>query len=283
MTVRAALTLALALFATPAAAQDTPAPPPPLLNAMFSDHAVLQRGQPVRVWGNAAPRARVTVTLASARRVVRADSAGAWSATLPAMSAGGPYELTARTPGASQTASDVMVGDVYLCSGQSNIEFSVRGALNGAFEASRANDTNIRHMRIEQRAIGEPQTNFANAPPWQVASPETVPGFSAACYFMARELRRTIDVPMGLVTSAWGGSNIRAWVSQPTLRTVGQWNQALDMLALHQRDPLAGEAAWGEMAEAVVRAQLLGVRPALASGSRRELDRRRAERHLGRR
>ncbi|MFP5391447.1 MAG: hypothetical protein ACLGI6_07875 [Gammaproteobacteria bacterium] len=117
--------LAHALFVLAAGAAHAQAPAPAFAH-IFSDHAVLQRGEPLTVWGSAAPSQQVTLSLNGASASVSADAHGKWRATLPAMTAGGPYTLTASAGGASATLKDVMVGDVFLCSGQSNMAFPVR-------------------------------------------------------------------------------------------------------------------------------------------------------------
>src|SRR5436190_19974777 len=119
----AALAIAL-LAATPA--WSAPLLHPPLLHPMFGDHAVLQRGQPIRVYGQAPSGAEVKVELNNQTAAARADAGGQWSVTLPAMSEGGPYTLRASAGGESQQISDVLVGDVFLCTGQSNMQLSLR-------------------------------------------------------------------------------------------------------------------------------------------------------------
>ena len=112
-----------------------PAPPPDLLHPMFQDHAVLQRDQPIRVYGNAASGTNVSVTLGAGTASAAADSSGHWTATLPAMPAGGPYTLTATSGGKTETASDVLVGDVFFCTGQSNMALAQAAAGNAAADS----------------------------------------------------------------------------------------------------------------------------------------------------
>lgn len=245
----AAWAFALILFAlvgaAPAVAQEAAQP---LLHTMFQDHAVLQRDQPLRIWGHAPPRAQVVVTLAGQRRVVRAARDGAWSATLQPIAAGGPYDLEVRTHGAEQIVRDVLIGDVWLCSGQSNMAWSVGSSLYSQFEIANSANANIRHFYIAERSALAPLAAFPTTPSgWEVAGPDTVADWTAACYFFARELRRNVDVPMGLVNASWGGSNIRAWISSPSLRRIGSWNDQLDLLDLKARDEPAAIAQWGSL------------------------------------
>jgi sialate O-acetylesterase len=125
---------------------------PQLLHPMFQDHGVLQRDRPITVHGDAAPGAAVTVTIGRASVEARASADGHWTATLPPMSAGGPYVLTAGANGETRTASDVLVGDVFLCAGQSNMAFSQRQADGAADDARAATDGQIRQINIPSNA-----------------------------------------------------------------------------------------------------------------------------------
>ena len=200
--------------AAPAAAQQQA----PLLHALFQDHAVLQRDQPNRVWGVAAPGETVTVELAGKGASARAGGDGRWQAQLPAMKAGGPHTLIARTAAAKQSVADVMVGDVWLCSGQSNMELQVWRTLDARAEIAGAGNDRIRLLAVPQSGSVEPQATFSSPVQWRPVDPESVRDFSAACYYFARELQKSVDVPMGLVSAAWGGSRIQAWTSAPALR-----------------------------------------------------------------
>lgn len=222
-----------------------------LLHQLFRDHSVLQRDRPIAVWGQAESGEAVTVSLGSSSARVQADAAGRWSAVLPAMSAGGPFVLRAQgSSGATQSANDVLVGDVFLCSGQSNMELPVLRADNNQGEiASSANNT-IRMLTVEQLASPTPQALFPRPVTWQIASAETVPKWSAVCFFFARELQRTVHVPIGLVHSSWGGSNIRPWMSAEALRSIGGYESALDVLALYARDRAAAQSRFAAQWEA---------------------------------
>jgi len=242
----AALALALAPLAQ-AQAQDTTTPAAPLLHSLFQDHAVLQRDQPLRVWGRAEPGEQVKVEIAGKRARVRAGADGHWEASLPALKAGGPYVLTAQAGQARQVVSDVMVGDVWLCSGQSNMELQVWRSLDARAEIAGAGNDRIRLLTVPQVAQVEPQRGFSEPVAWTPVDPDSVRDFSAACYFFARELQKTVDVPMGLVNAAWGGSRIQAWTSARQLRTLGRYDAELDVLERYARDPMEAVGAWGEL------------------------------------
>jgi len=222
-----------------------------LLNPVFQDHAVLQRDEPINVWGEAAPHETLSVSLGIHTASARADERGHWHATLPAMPAGGPHELVVRTQSEqAQTASDVLVGDVWLCSGQSNMVLQVLRSLDSRSEiANSANDA-IRMLTVAETSSPRPLDRFAQPVMWQVATPASVPDFSAACFYFARELRKTVEVPMGLIVSALGGSRIEPWMSEGALRAAGGNDDALDVLALYAERPAAANARWGLMWEA---------------------------------
>jgi sialate O-acetylesterase len=234
------LVLLLVLFAPAARAQS-----PPLLYPLFRDHAVLQRDRPIAVWGQAAAGESVTVSLASSSARGKADASGRWSALLPAISAGGPFVLTAQGgSGAIQSVSDVLIGDVFLCSGQSNMELDVLRAGDSRNEISNSANNSIRLLNIEHAVSPLPLLTFQNPVVWQIAAPESVPDWSATCFFFARELQKTIQVPIGLVQSAWGGANIRPFISATGLHDLGGYDAGLGILRLYAKDPSAAQGAF---------------------------------------
>lgn len=248
----AAVLSALLLVAggTSAFAQTPTAPAAPsiTLGQPFGDHGVLQRDRPISVWGQAAARERVTVSLADRSVEVRADRDGHWRAVLPALPAGGPYVLTATAAsGAVKTASDVMVGDVFLCSGQSNMEQPLRYAVHAWNPVATADDAAIRLLTVSKDSDATDQTAWRNPVGWSVATPDSAADFSAVCFYFAQDLRRTERVPMGLIHDSWGGSAVQAWISEPTLRRLGGFDDKLDVLARYPTDPVGAQAAWGEV------------------------------------
>ncbi len=227
-----------------------------LLNVLFQDHAVLQRDRPINVWGHAGAGESVTVSLGGASAHARADASGLWSAVLPAAAAGGPFVLTAQSDsGARQTAGDILVGDVFLCSGQSNMEMSVDRTGDSFNEvASSANNT-IRMLTVAHSASPTPLTEFDHPVSWQVAGPQTVGAWSATCFYFARELQKTVHVPIGLVHSSWGGTNIRPWISASGFHARGGYDQSLQTLALYAKDQPAAQARFASQWEAWWRAR----------------------------
>ena len=232
-----------------------------LLYTTFQDHAVLQRQAPIPVWGTTTPGAAVTVTLAKvgdAARIppaagshltVRAGPDGRWQATLPALPAGGPYTLTAAsTSGARETVSDILIGDVFLCSGQSNMEYPTRLASDYDQDVNNAGNSQIRLFHIERFRSVVPRVTFGAGAHWEVTSPQSVREFSAVCYFFGRELQPAVGVPIGLIESAWGGSVIQAWISAPRVRRLGGYDRYLDLLPVYARSPAQARQEWNRIA-----------------------------------
>lgn len=179
------------------------------LPGFFGDHMVFQRDIPIPVWGWADPGEKVTVLLGDGGAVeATADALGRWSAKLPVMKAGGPHQLVV-TGRNKLVIQDVLVGEVWLCSGQSNMEWTVGSSLNPEKEIPAANHPKIRHMKVSRVTAGYPQEDLKST--WQVCSPATVGSFTAAGYFMARKLHEELDVPIGLINSSWGGTRIEPW------------------------------------------------------------------------
>ena len=212
---------------------------------LFRDHAVLQRDRPIAIWGQAAAHDLVTVSLASATVRTQADDGGVWRATLPAMPAGGPFVLSARTASGSVSVSDVLLGDVFLCSGQSNMEFPVQRADDAPNEIANSANARVRMLTVAHAASPVPLTRFAEPLSWQIAAPDTVAGWSAVCFFFARELQRTIHAPIGLIHSSFSGSNIRAWISAAGLPRGADYERGVQLLQLYARDPRQAQLQFG--------------------------------------
>lgn len=222
----------------------------PLLHELFQDHVVLQREQAINVWGRAEPGESLTVTLASSNVQAKADSSGVWRSSLPSMSAGGPYQLSVTAAsGEKQVVDDVMIGDVWLCSGQSNMVLQVHRALDSRSEILNSANDAIRMLTVPLADNIVPQYGFGSPVQWLKASPQTVPEFSAVCLYFARELQKKDKVPMGLINAAWGGSKIQSWMTTGALRSMSGYDGALDALALSGKDQLAANARWATIWE----------------------------------
>lgn len=236
--------VALSVGIVPAHAQSAA----PALANIFGDHAVLQRDRPIAIWGSATPGTPVTVKLDDRSVTSQAGNDGKWRTTLPAMKAGGPYTLEVSGGGATQRLADIMVGDVFLCGGQSNMEFQVKHA-TGLEVIPSANDAALRFTTIPDSSKTAPAGDLAKRVDWRSVTPETVGDVSAVCYFMARSLRGTEKVPMGFIASEWGGTRIESWISAPALGTQPGFTEGLNAIAMFDRDPAAATAADGARRE----------------------------------
>ena len=180
---------------------------------VFGSHMVFQRDQPLIIWGWATPGETVTVQLGDARQTATANDRGEWKATLPALPASGPFTLTVRGS-STVTCDDVMIGEVWLCSGQSNMEFGVGNLKNAREEIAAANHPGIRLLMVENRWTPTPQSDMDGK--WKVCTPQSVAeggwsGFSAVAYFFGRDLNEKLGVTIGLIEPDWGGTRIESW------------------------------------------------------------------------
>ncbi|OPZ26911.1 MAG: Glycosyl hydrolases family 2, sugar binding domain [Lentisphaerae bacterium ADurb.BinA184] len=213
-----------------------PPPPRPFLNPLFSDHMVLQRDVETTVWGWTQPGAAVNVTLAGQTAAAVADAQGKWLTRLGALPAGGPHSLTVSGP-QTETVEDVLIGDVWVCSGQSNMQMTVAASMNAREEIAAAEHPQIRQFSVPWCGFNPGHTGVMHTEPqdvvisrWEVCSPETAGNFTAVGYYFARELRKSVDVPVGLIRAAVGGSSIVSWCSLPVIQAVPELKGQLDSL-----------------------------------------------------
>ena len=188
----------------------------------FSDHGVLQREAPIHIWGWSDPKEHVTVRFHAQTRETTANEYGEWSLWLTPESAGGPYTMSVTgAGGAPITVSDLLVGDVWLASGQSNMEFPLKGfpgqavLKNGAEEIANATLMQVRLLRIEHKAANFPTSDVGAI--WTTCTPATAADFSAVAYFFGREIQQKEHVPIGLIDSTWGGTPVDTWTSLDSL------------------------------------------------------------------
>jgi sialate O-acetylesterase len=185
------------------------------LPALLSDGMVLQRDLPIHFWGMASPGENVTVTFLNHAAASAADSLGRWNVYLPPVSAGGPYEVTIQ--GTNRIVlHDVLVGDVWIASGQSNMEFPMRQLANAEQEITAANFPNI-HLLIVKRSASEYPLPDMTTTGWAACSPQSARDFSAVAFYFAREIQQKEKVPLGIIQSAWGGTVAEAWTSMDAL------------------------------------------------------------------
>jgi len=180
------------------------------LPALFTDHMVVQRDQPLKVWGWADPSESVVVSIGNSKATAVADATGKWHLELPPMPANkSPSSLIIQGTNRIEI-KDILVGEVWVCSGQSNMEWSVAASMNPQEEIAAANHPLIRHIKVPLVPSMIPLENFQSS--WQVCSPNTSAGFTAVGYYMARELSIKLDIPVGLINSSWGGTRVEPWI-----------------------------------------------------------------------
>jgi len=177
---------------------------------------VLQREMKIPVWGTAGPGEQVTVTLNNQKSEATADASGQWKTTLPAMEAGGPYALTAAGSDTA-TVNDVLIGEVWLFAGQSNMEWGTGYVINHDQELPAANFPKIRLCQIPHTVKDQPAADVPAS--WSPCTPESVFKFSGVAYFTGRELFKKLNVPIGLIQVSWSGTNIEGWMSHEALLT----------------------------------------------------------------
>ncbi len=193
---------------------------------MFSDSMVLQRDQPVKVWGWATAGSEISVSIADQKTQAKANDEGRWTLQLDALSAGGPHVLTISGDGGNVEVKDVLVGEVWLCSGQSNMAMTVSRSNNAAQEAESAKHPQIRMFKVGSPHSVEPKETCTGN--WSVCSPKTVGGFSATAYFFGRRIHKELNVPIGLINSSVGGTSVESWTSMPAQTAVPSIKPRLD-------------------------------------------------------
>ena len=181
------------------------------LPALLADHMVIQRGLPVHVWGMAAPHEAVSVTFRGETKSATADDDGRWSVFLSPGEAGGPFQVSVKATN-SITLSDILVGDVWVASGQSNMEFAMKSLANAPTEIAAAQYPRIRIFRVNQKPADYPLDDVKSKG-WAACTPETVADSSAVAYFFARNIQQKLGVPIGLIETFWGGTPAESWTS----------------------------------------------------------------------
>lgn len=220
--------IALALLATMQLHAAVALPP------FFSDNMVLQRNSEVKFWGRAARNSTVTIVTSWNGKTTKttADAQGSWEATLRTPKAGGPYKITI-SDGEPSVLNNVLIGEVWLCTGQSNMELRIDDKVIG-WEEEKANAsklTNVRLLQVEKRTSIKPTDDITiyNGG-WQECSAESIANFTAAGYFFGKYLSEALKVPVGLIETCWGGTVAEAWTSGPSLRDIPEFNDRLDVL-----------------------------------------------------
>ena len=182
------------------------------LPAILSDNMVLQREAPVKIWGWADKNSSILIEFNGQTIKAKANGKGAWQALLKPMKHGGPFEMKISDRSGAILLSNILIGDVWLGSGQSNMEWIVKNTNDAKEEIATGNYDNIRLFTVDQAMSYSPKEDVTGGP-WQVCSSHTVGEFSAVAYFFGRKLMKELDIPIGLINSSWGGTNIETWIS----------------------------------------------------------------------
>ncbi|MEC9122671.1 MAG: sialate O-acetylesterase, partial [Verrucomicrobiota bacterium] len=194
---------------------------------LFGDRMVLQSGKDVAIWGWAVPGEEVTVSFGGQSNKTEADAKGSWLATLPAMKKSfDGRELKVSSNSGKRIIKDVLVGEVWVCGGQSNMEWTLRSTRDADLEMLSVNHPDVRFIRLPKVARFEPQDDFPVESPtkpegnWRLCIPVQAENCTAVGYYFARRLRRVLDSPVGLVDVSWGGTMAQHWVRKDTLRPI---------------------------------------------------------------
>jgi sialate O-acetylesterase len=198
------------------------------LPGLFGDHMVIQRSQPVPVWGWSSPDEKLIIKFNQQKKEVVADHGGTWHVTLDPEQAGGPYEFSVIGK-TSLIIHDVLVGEVWICSGQSNMEFELKSAHNANTEIMTANYPEIRQIKIPLTLSSSPRKDIP-ATEWNICTSKTVGDFTAVGYFFARELVKRLHVPVGLINSTWGGTMVETWTSRGALEKSPEFRSVIDSM-----------------------------------------------------
>lgn len=187
------------------------------LAAIFDDHMVLQQQSPTPIWGWSYSTQEIIIKVSWDTTTVKlkTDNTAFWGTTLFTPVAGGPHTITVTAGGETIALKDVMTGEVWLCSGQSNMEWSMNASLDGKSDMDKVNDPNIRLFDVPNSAAMTPQVRGEGA--WKVANPENVKSFSAVAYYFGKKLNTTLNVPIGLINASWGGTPAETWTPRESI------------------------------------------------------------------
>jgi sialate O-acetylesterase len=210
------------------------------LPKIFGDNMVLQRNKSIPVWGWGSPNEKITIRFDHQTKNVTTDLNGNWKVNLDKEIAGGPYQLVIKGLN-TITFKNVMVGEVWICSGQSNMEMPIEGwgkINNYQEEIAAAKYPQIRHIKIPNTVSGTPQKDIPQGE-WKVCSPETAGDFTAAGYFFARELYNQLKVPVGLINTSWGGTHVETWTSREAFESSDEFKSMIAKMPVLNLDSLA--------------------------------------------
>ncbi len=208
---------------------------------LFSDHMVLQRNSEVAIWGEAPIDAKVTINCSwGVNKEIVADQNGQWSTMVLTQESGGEHDIIIRSATQEIQIKDVLFGEVWLASGQSNMEMPLKGwpptdpIKDAEQEIQKADYPMIRMITVQRNLSTKPLSTFEGT--WKVCSPDNALTFSASAYFFARTLHENLNIPIGIIHSSWGGTPAESWVSQQNLRSMNDFNETLDLIERYNKD-----------------------------------------------
>ncbi len=207
------------------------------LPKILGDNMVLQRNKPLTIWGWADPSEKVTVQFNKQTKSGKADKVGKWIITLAAESAGGPFQLIAKGKN-TITLSNILVGEVWVCSGQSNMEWPLKSSTNAEQEIQLANYPEIRHFEVQKHVSTKPEEDVKGGD-WKICSPETAGDFTAVGYFFAKELNQNLKIPIGLIHTSWGGTHSETWTSREAFENSNEFKEMIASMPQVDLDALA--------------------------------------------
>lgn len=208
---------------------------------IFVDSMVLQRGIKIPVWGWADPNEKITVQFHDQKKNTISNADGKWKLILSEEQAGGPFHLIISDIKNKIDISNVLVGEVWLCSGQSNMEFTVNNVINSSSEISSSNFPLVRHIKILNTTSEKPLDDIRPTSGWKAALPGTVGNFTAVGYFFARELYNKLHVPVGLINSSWGGTDVETWISRKAFENSDEFSEMIKGVPQINLDSIAKE------------------------------------------
>lgn len=201
---------------------------------IFGNNMVIQRNQQIPIWGWATPNEKIVVSLNKQNKLVKADKNGDWMVNLMPESGGGPFILTIEGKNII-TFSNVLIGEVWICSGQSNMEWPLEMVINADKEIAEANYPQIRHFTVEKAVSSVPLKDIKGGS-WELTEPDNAAHFSAVAYFYARKLYKELNVPIGVINSSWGGSHVETWTSRTAFERSNEFKNMISLMPLVNMD-----------------------------------------------
>lgn len=200
----------------------------------FSDNMVIQRNKPIRFWGKGIASTSLQISFAGRKRTVFVSNRGDWDATFPSKKAGGPFTLQIKNKNKTTILKNIMIGDVWICSGQSNMEWPLYKSDSADQEIYSSDNDKIRHFFVPHQISSSLQNN-AEASSWEICTKETAGLFTAVGYFFAKKIQQQTKIPIGIIHSTWGGTKARAWTSITGLQNLPEYQGLVDEFQIQSK------------------------------------------------